>query len=94
MKYKQWQVAAPCPDGQLALEHAGFPPLLAGLLAARGVVLPEDARRLLNPDSEPIPDPMLLKDMDRAVRRITLALELGELIAVYGDYDVDGITST
>ena len=34
MKYKQWQVAAPCPGGQQALEQAGLPPLLAGLLAA------------------------------------------------------------
>ena len=94
MKYKQWQVAAPCPEGQWELEQAGLPPLLAGLLAARGVTRPEDARRLLSPDSEPIPDPMLLKDMDRAVRRVRQAVEQGEPIAVYGDYDVDGITAT
>ena len=94
MKYKQWQVAEPCPEGQAALERAGFPPLLAGLLAARGVVRPEDARRLLAPGSEPIPDPALLKDMDKAAARVKLALERGELIAVYGDYDVDGITAT
>ena len=94
MKYKQWRVAAPCPEGQWALERTGLPPLLAGLLAARGVTRPEAARRLLSPNSEPIPDPMLLKDMDRAARRVRLALEQGELIAVYGDYDVDGITAT
>ena len=94
MKYRQWQVAAPCPEGQLALERAGFPPLLAGLLAARGVSLPEQARRLLAPNREPIPDPMLLRDMDRAAARVKLALERGELIEVYGDYDVDGITAT
>ena len=94
MKYKQWKVAAPCPEGQWALEQAGLSPLLAGLLAARGIVRPEDAQRLLTPSREPIPDPMLLRDMDRAVRRVRLALENGELIAVYGDYDVDGITAT
>ena len=94
MKYKQWQVAAPCPEGQLALERAGLPPLLAGLLAVRGVVSPEEARRLLSPKSEPIPDPMLLRDMDKAVARVRRALERGERIAVYGDYDVDGITAT
>ncbi len=94
MKYKQWQVAPPCPEGQLALERAGFPPLLAGLLAVRGVAGPEEARRLLSPNAEPIPDPMLLRDMDRAAARVRLALERGERIAVYGDYDVDGITST
>ena len=94
MKYKQWQVASPCPEGQLALERAGYPPLLAGLLAARGVSGLEEARRLLTPESEVIPDPMLLRDMDRAAARVKLALERGERIAVYGDYDVDGITST
>ena len=94
MKYKQWQVAAPCPEGQRALEQAGLSPLLAGLLAARGITRPEEARRLLAPAQEPIPDPMLLKDMDRAVDRVRLALERGESIAVYGDYDVDGITAT
>ena len=94
MKYKQWQVAPPCPEGQLALERAGYPPLLAGLLAARGVSGPEEARRVLTPESEVIPDPMLLRDMDRAAARVRQALEKEELIAVYGDYDVDGITST
>ncbi|NBI10819.1 single-stranded-DNA-specific exonuclease RecJ [Colidextribacter sp. OB.20] len=94
MKYKQWQVAAPCPEGQRALERAGYPPLLAGLLAARGITGPEEAGRLLSPGSEPIPDPLLMKDMDRAVRRVRQALDRGERIAVYGDYDVDGITST
>ena len=44
MKYKQWKVAAPCPPGQQALEAAGLPPLLAGLLSARGIVRPEEAR--------------------------------------------------
>ena len=94
MKYKQWKVASPCPEGQQLLEEAGLPPLLAGLLAARGVVCPEQARLLLSPDCEPVPDPMLLRDMDKAVRRVRLALERGERIAVYGDYDVDGITAT
>ena len=60
MKYKQWQVAPPCPEGQRALEAAGYPPLLAGLLAARGITEPEEARRRLSPESEPIPDPLLM----------------------------------
>ncbi len=87
-------MAPPCPEGQLTLERAGLPTLLAGLLAARGVTRPEQARRLLTPETEFIPDPMLLRDMDRAARRVRLALERGEHIAVYGDYDVDGITAT
>lgn len=94
MKYKQWQVAAPCPEGQRGLEELGLPPLLAGLLAARGMTDRSEVRRLLSPEAEPIPDPMLLRDMDRAAARVRQALEKEELIAVYGDYDVDGITST
>ena len=69
LKYKHWSVAPPCPEGQQILEAAGLPPLLAGLLAARGITEPEEARRRLSPESEPIPDPLLMKDMDRAVRR-------------------------
>ena len=94
MKYKQWKVAAPCPPGQQALEAAGLPPLLAGLLSARGIVRPEEARKLFSPEEEPVFDPMLLRDMDKAVPRVRRALEQGERIAVYGDYDVDGITAT
>ena len=55
---------------------------------------PEQAWKLLTPGEEPLLDPMLLKDMDRAVLRVGRALKTGELMAVYGDYDVDGITST
>ena len=94
MKYRQWKVAPPCPEGQRELEEAGLPPLLAALLSSRGVVRPEEARRLLSPEGEPIPNPMLLRDMDRAVARVTRALDRQEQIAVYGDYDVDGITAT
>lgn len=94
MKYKQWQVAAPSCEDQAILESAGIPPLLAGILAARGIVQPEQACRLLAPDSEPVLSPTLLKDMDLAAARVKLALARQETIAVYGDYDVDGITST
>ena len=94
MKYEHWRLAPPCPEGRRALEEAGLPSLLAGVLAARGVTEAGQARRLLSPEGEPIPDPLLLKDMDRAAARVRLALERGELICVYGDYDVDGITAT
>ena len=94
MKYKQWNVAPPCPEGRSNLIQAGLPPLLAMVLSARGVDTWEKAQRLLSPHEEPMPDPMLLKDMDRAVTRIRRALADKELICVYGDYDVDGITAT
>ena len=94
MKYKHWKVAPPCLEARAALEEAGVPPLLAAVLSARGVRTWDQAGRLLSPEEEPLLDPMGLKDMDRAAARVRLALEREEKIAVYGDYDVDGITST
>ena len=94
MRYKQWKIAHPSPEGRAQLERAGIPSLLACVLSARGVTEPERAWKLLTPGEEPLLDPMLLKDMDRAVLRVGRALKTGELMAVYGDYDVDGITST
>lgn len=94
MRYKQWKIAHPSPEGRVQLERAGIPSLLACVLSARGVTEPEQAWKLLTPGEEPLLDPMLLKDMDRAVLRVGRALKTGELMAVYGDYDVDGITST
>ena len=94
MKYKEWKVAPPCPEAQARLEESGLPCLLAAVLSARGVDSRETARRLLNPEAEPFLNPLLMRDMDRAVARVKLALERRELMAVYGDYDVDGITAT
>ena len=86
------------PSGSLrarqALEAAGIPSLLAAILSARGITRPDQAVQLLTPGAEPLVDPMLLRDMDRAAQRVRRALEAGESMAVYGDYDVDGITST
>ena len=94
MKYKQWRVASSCPEVRRTLEAAGVSPLLAELLAARGVKTLPEARALLSPTREPLNEPLLMRDMDRAVARFRKALEDNELVAVYGDYDVDGITST
>jgi single-stranded-DNA-specific exonuclease len=68
-------------------------PVLARLLALRGVPLAEAADYLSPRLKKLLPDPNLLKDMDRAVARVASALEKGERIAVFGDYDVDGSTS-
>jgi len=94
MKYKQWNIAPPCPAGEQALIRAGVSPLLARILSARGISTGEEARTLLYPDGCIPHDPMLLRDMDKAVARIRRAIQDKELMAVYGDYDVDGITST
>lgn len=94
MKYKEWSMPSGSPRVRQNLEAAGIPALLAAILAARGITQPDQARRLLTPGAEPVLDPMLLRDMDRAAARVRRALETGEHLAVYGDYDVDGITST
>ena len=94
MKYKQWSVAPHCPEGELALREAGLSALLARVLSARGITSREQADAILSPDACRPLDPMLLRDMDKAVSRIRRAIQQKELIAVYGDYDVDGITST
>ena len=67
--------------------------LLAGILAARGITDPAEALTLLAGEEE-LSDPALLTDMDAACQRIWQAIDDGETIAVFGDYDVDGITST
>ena len=94
MKYKQWNRAS-CPlERRRVLEEAGFTALAALALYARGLDTPEKAAAFLAADRGQLQDPMEMRDMDRAAGRVAQALERGERIAVYGDYDVDGITST
>ncbi len=68
-------------------------PFLAALLVQRGVHDFEQARTFFRPELDHLHDPFLMKDMDRAVERLTQAIGRGEKILVYGDYDVDGTTS-
>ncbi|MEA4896285.1 MAG: single-stranded-DNA-specific exonuclease RecJ [Oscillospiraceae bacterium] len=72
---------------------AGLKMLLACVLQARGLDSPEKAANYLSRDIGLLCDPMLLADIDKAVSRIEKAIELRQKTAVYGDYDVDGITS-
>ena len=92
MKNKQWNELSP-GGGEGALLAAGIPALCAKVLAARGWTDGEAARRFLFEEA-PLCDPMTMKDMDKAVGRLKAALDKGETLAVYGDYDVDGITAT
>ncbi len=95
MRYQQWNVRHPgAPSARRALEQAGLSTLCATVLCARGLDTPDEARRFLSSGTERFHDPFLLRDMDRAVARIRQALDGRETIAVYGDYDVDGITAT
>jgi len=74
-------------------QELGLPELVARVLAARGVTAAE-AGRFLDPRlRDYLPDPSRLKDMDAAVARLQRAIEAGEAIAIFGDYDVDGATS-
>ena len=70
-----------------------LPPVVARLLALRGVALPQAAAYLAPKLKTLLPDPLVLKDMEAAVARVAAALVAGERIAVFGDYDVDGSTS-
>ncbi len=68
-------------------------PVLCNLLVQRGITTHEDAEGFFNPSLEHLHDPFLMKDMDKAVERITKAVETGEKIMIWGDYDVDGTSA-
>ena len=93
MKYGTWNVSCYQSEAVKSLCRAGFSPLTARVLSSRGYHTETAAREFLRCDL-PLCDPFALREMDRAVARIRKALHQGEKIAVYGDYDVDGITAT
>jgi single-stranded-DNA-specific exonuclease len=76
------------------MHELGISPAIARLLAIRGIDSPESAQRFLYPSIDHLHDPFRLADMAPAVDRILAAIERKERIAIHGDYDVDGITST
>ena len=92
LKYGIWNVAEPGVAAVNTLVRSGYAPLVAMILAARGFDTPK-AKKLLD-CTECLPDPFLMTDMDLAADRLGLAMTRGEKIAVFGDYDVDGITAT
>ena len=92
MKYGIWNVNEPDVGAVNALTGT-YAPLAAMVLASRGIKNPRQAHAYLDCDA-PLLDPFLMTDMDLAVQRLRQALQQGERIAVFGDYDVDGITST
>ncbi len=95
MKKKKWIIAADAPQDVAALQsELALPRLAARVLAARGAGDPERARAFLDSSCERIHDPFLLTDMQKAVDEIERTIAAGEKIAVYGDYDVDGVTAT
>lgn len=79
--------------GQAIAQQTGLPEIVARCLARRGVAI-EDAQAFLTPSLRDLmPNPSILKDMDKAAERITQAVGKKEKIAIFADYDVDGATS-
>ena len=93
MKYGIWKIAEPQMSSVNALVGCGYLPLTAMVLSARGIENEHQAHAYLGCDA-PLCDPFLMKDMAKAADRVTRAIRNGEKIAVFGDYDVDGITAT
>lgn len=90
---KRWVVRDPAPPDVLSALRA-YPPLLATLLHQRGLGSAEAAADFLTPDYKgKIHNPFLLRGMEAAARRVATAIEGGEPIAVYGDFDADGVTA-
>ena len=74
-------------------ESLGIDEVLANLLVQRGITSYEEAKNFFRPSLEHLHDPFLMKDMDKAVDRLQKAMNEGEKILIYGDYDVDGTTA-
>lgn len=92
---KKW-VLKEAADAQIVSRlssELGIDQVLVELLVQRGIATFEQARAFFRPDLANLHDPFLMKDMDKAVDRLTKAVEGGEKILIYGDYDVDGTTA-
>lgn len=94
MKYR-WQIAPAQPLlAETLARDTGTSPLLAQCLVNRGQHDPERIRRFLAPRLKHLADPFQLPNMEAAVKRLWRARDQGEALVIFGDYDVDGVTST
>ena len=91
----RWTLPSPVDPGTVSelSQSLNVEPLIAQLLVQRGVTTFDEARLFFRPTLDDLHDPFLMKDMDKAVKRIESAIEHQENILVFGDYDVDGTTS-
>ncbi len=95
MKYKKWQVLEADESTVSSIcENFKIPRVMAKLLVIRGITTFEQVNKFFSDDVSALYSPFLLKSMDKAVERVLKAREGKERVVVYGDYDVDGITST
>lgn len=91
---KSWKIAESPDHAAVSSWGSTLHPLVARILSCRGVGSAEEASLFLAPALGNMLDPFLLKGMEQAVERLVSALQCGETICIYGDYDVDGITGT
>ena len=91
---KKWEV---CKENKNDIDKIskenGLSDLISSILASRGIIEKEEVREFLNPTRDDFHDPLLMPDMEKAVDRILKAIQTQEKTIIYGDYDVDGITS-
>ncbi|RLC53610.1 MAG: single-stranded-DNA-specific exonuclease RecJ [Candidatus Cloacimonadota bacterium] len=96
---KRWQIHEPLIEEQLAqknaiIEKIKCPDMIAEMLIRKGLTELDEINSFFHPDLQNVHDPFIFKDMKVAVERIIRAIKDQELITIYGDYDVDGTTST
>lgn len=89
----RWVLPEVSPHAEALARDLGVAPFVAGILCARGFHEPERARNFLKPRLAALSDPFLLPDMDAAVARVLQAIDREERIVLFGDYDVDGVSS-
>ncbi|RLC52840.1 MAG: single-stranded-DNA-specific exonuclease RecJ, partial [Candidatus Cloacimonadota bacterium] len=97
--HKRWNIAEPLNEVQLALmqkisSEIKCPDLIAELLVRKGLTNIDEINKFFHPDLSDSHDPFLFRDMEKATERIIKAIKDKEKITIYGDYDVDGTTST
>jgi single-stranded-DNA-specific exonuclease len=91
---RNWKLKPVAPADFLArLAEAGYSPLKAQLLYNRQLTAPDQIEGFFSSGYSSLSDPFLIKDMDRAVERVKLALAKSERVAIYGDFDADGVTA-
>lgn len=96
---KRWKISDPLSEEQLLLKEQlaktiKCPDMIAEMLIRKDLTNSYEIKRFFNPDLENVYDPFIFKDMEKAVVRIKEAIKQNEQITIYGDYDVDGTTST
>jgi len=95
MPASRWLIPTPDPQAAARLAAAlGIPSVAAKVLVRRGLADPDAARRFLHPEFDHLLDPYLMLGMAPAIERLRRAIQAGEKILIYGDYDVDGTTAT